>query len=234
MPEEPVTDSLEELETATEVSESSEKGGEAAEEINFSWDDNEGEEEDSEVQGEPAEDSGEEDEQEGYRFDLGEETQIPSEIHGELGGLAKELGIPGDKAAQLLNKGLEIYQAQHRQWNRQLGVELKQEWGREFESRLKATKVFAARLGREAGLKAEDMGVMMSPYGIRLLDAMRAKFAENGGFAGRAAGTPKLTREQQLDAFYADKEKMAAILDPTHPLHVSANRELNKLHGIDD
>ena len=234
MPEEPVADSLEELETAAEMPESSEKGAEDAEEIDFSWDDNEGEEDGSEVQEEAAEDSGEEDEQEEYQFDLGEETQIPSEIHGELGGLAKELGIPGDKAAQLLNKGLEVYQEQFKAQNRLLGQALKKEWGRDFESRVKATKAFAARLGREAGLKAADMGVMMSPYGIRLLDAMRSKLSENGGFAGRAAGAPKLTREQQLDAFYADKEKMAAVLDVSHPLHASANRELNKLHGIDD
>lgn len=234
MPEEPVADSLEELETAAGMSESSEKGGEDAEEIDFSWDDDGGEEDGSEVQEEAAEDSGEEDEQEEYQFDLGEETQIPSEIHGELGGLAKELGIPGDKAAQLLNKAVEVYNGQLQQAARALGQELQREWGRDFEERLKATKSFASRLGREAGLKAEDMQPLMSPHGVRLLDAMRRMVSEGGGFAGRAAGAPKLTREQQLDAFYADKEKMAAILNASHPLHASANRELNKLHGIDD
>lgn len=232
MPEEPVTDVLEEL--VTDAPEGAEKVGDDAEELDFSWNDDEGLEDGSEVPEETAEDSGEDDGQEEYVFDLGEGTQIPSEIHGELGGLAKELGIPGDKAAALLNKGLEIYQAQYKELNRQLGRELKEEWGRDFESRVKATKAFAARLGREAGLKAADMGVMMSPYGIRLLDAMRGKLAENSGFAGRAAAAPKLTREQQLDAFYADKEKMAAVLDVSNPLHASANRELNKLHGIDD
>ncbi len=230
MPEEPVTDSLEELETATEESESSEKGGEAAEEIDFSWDDNEGEE----VQGtDAAEDSGEDDGQEEYSFDLGEETQIPAEIHGELGGLARELGIPGDKAAELLNKGLEIYQTQFKQEQRRLGQELRQEWGKDFDARLKATKAFAARLGREAGLNAGDMQVLMSPYGVRLLDVLRSKLDEGGGFAGRGQAQPKLTREEQLDAFYANKEKMAAVLDPMNPLHHSANAELNKLYGID-
>ena len=234
MPEEPVTDSLEELETATEVSESSEKGGEAAEEIDFSWDDNVGEEGGSESQDENAEDSGEGGEQqEEYVFDLGEGTQIPSEIHGELGGLAKELGIPGDKAAELLNKGLEIYQTQFKQEQRRLGQELRQEWGKDFDARLKATKAFAARLGREAGLNAGDMQVLMSPYGVRLLDVLRSKLDEGGGFAGRGQAQPKLTREEQLDAFYANKEKMAAVLDPMNPLHNSANAELNKLYGID-
>lgn len=230
MPEEPVADSLEELETAAEMPESSEKGGEDAEEINYSWDDNEGEEDSSEVQEETAEDSGEEDEQEEYQFDLGEETQIPSEIHGELGGLAKELGLPGDKAAALLNRSLEIYQKAHEAANKELGRELRKEWGPEFDAKLKATKIFAAKLGREAGLKAEDMAVMMSPYGVRLLNAMREKLGE-GGFAGRAAASP-MTTQQRLDAFYADPAKMAAVLDASHPLYESANKELNQLYGI--
>lgn len=231
MPEEPETDSLEELEQVTDAPETSGNAGEDAEDIDFSWDDNEGEGDGSEVQEDAAEDSGEDGEQEEYSFDLGE-TQIPAEIHGELGGLAKELGIPGDKAAALLNKGLEVYQAQFKEQNRQLGLALKKEWGRDFDSRLKATKAFAARLGRDAGLKAEDMQVMMSPYGVRLLDAMRSKLDEGGGFAGRGQSQAKLTREEQLDAFYANSEKMAAVLDASHPQHRLANRELNKLYGL--
>ena len=209
-----------------------------AEEKNiWAWDDN-ADQEEEESADDSADDSGEESaeedaDQEEYAFDLGESTQIPAEIHGELGDLAKELGIPGDKAAALLNKGLAVYQARYREQNRQLGAELKKEWGKDFASRLKSTQAFAARLGREAGLKADDMGVLMSPHGIRLLDAMRAKLSEGGGFAGRGQAQPKLTRQQQLDAFYANKEKMAAVLDPTNPLYESANAELNKLHGID-
>ena len=202
----------------------------------WAWDDNADQEEES--ADDSADDSGEESaeedaDQEEYAFDLGEQTQIPAELHGELGGLAQSLGIPGAAAAELLNKGLEIYQARYREQNRQLGAELKKEWGKDFASRLKSTQAFAARLGREAGLKADDMGVLMSPYGIRLLDAMRAKLSEGGGFAGRGQQQPKLTRQQQIDAFHANKEKMSAILDPTHPLYDSANAELNRLYGID-
>ena len=203
----------------------------------WAWDDN-ADQEEEESADDSGDDSGEESaeedaDQEEYAFDLGESTQIPAESHGELGDLAKELGIPGDKAAALLNKGLAVYQARYKEQNRELGAELRKEWGKDFASRLKATQAFAARLGREAGLKAADMGVLMSPYGIRLLDAMRAKLSEGGGFAGRGQQQPKLTRQQQIDAFHANKEKMAAILDPTNPLYDSANAELNRLYGID-
>lgn len=195
-------------------------------ELDFSWSENE----DQEVseQSEEATDT----DAEGYVFELGEESLIPSEIHGELGGLAKELGLPGDKAAQLLNKAVEVYNGQLQQAARALGRELKREWGRDFEERLKATKSFAARLGREAGLKAEDMQPLMSPYGVRLLDAMRRMVSEGGGFAGRA-NSVALTPQQRLDAFYADRAKMAAVLDPSNPLHESVNAELNALYGID-
>lgn len=195
-------------------------------EDNYSWDDDADQE-----SGEDA-DAGESDQEESgeYEFNLGEETQIPEVIHGDLGSLAKELGLPGDKAAALLNRGLEIYQKAHEAANKELGRELRKEWGPEFDAKLKATKIFAAKLGREAGLKAEDMAVMMSPYGVRLLNAMREKLGE-GGFAGRAAASP-MTTQQKLDAFYANSEKMAAVLDASHPLYESANKELNQLYGI--
>lgn len=200
-----------------------------ADEVDFSWDDDADQESGEEANAEEPdqEEAGE------YEFNLGEETQIPEGIHGELSGLAKELGLPGDKAAQLLNRGLEIYQKAHAEMNRELGRELRKEWGADFDAKLKATKAFAARLGRQAGLKAADMGAMMSPYGVRLLNAMREMVSEGGGFAGRAQQVAApLTTQQKLDAFYANSEKMAAVLDPTHPLYESANRELNKLHGI--
>lgn len=227
-----VQDAPETLEPEEGLQETQADSGEEEKDI-WAWDDN-ADQEEEESADDSGEGSAEEDtDQEEYAFDLGESTQIPAEIHGELGDLAKELGIPGDKAAALLIKGLAVYQARYREQNRQLGAELKKEWGKDFASRLKSTQAFAARLGREAGLKADDMGVLMSPYGIRLLDAMRAKLSEGGGFAGRGQAQPKLTRQQQLNAFYANKEKMAAVLDPTNPLYESANAELNKLHGID-
>lgn len=230
-----VQDAPETQEPEEELQEVQADSGDDVQDI-WAWDDNADQEEaDSAAD---AADSGEEPaeedaDQEEYAFDLGESTQIPAEIHGELGDLARELGIPGDKAAELLNKGLEIYQARYKEQNRQLGAELKKEWGKDFATRLKSTQAFAARLGREAGLKAADMGVLMSPYGIRLLDTMRAKLSEGGGFAGRGQAQPKLTRQQQIDAFHANSEKMAAVLDPTHPLFDSANAELNRLYGID-
>lgn len=202
------------------------KQGDEEDDVDFSWDDA-ADQDDSGEEADAEDDSGE------YNFDLGEQTQIPEGIHGELGGLAKELGLPGDKAAQLLNRSLEIYQKAHAEMNRELGKELRKEWGADFDAKLKATKAYAVRLGKLAGLRAADMGAMMSPYGVRLLNAMREMVSEGGGFAGRAAqAAAPLTTQQKLDAFYANSEKMAAVLDPNHPLFESANRELNKLHGI--
>ena len=203
----------------------------------WAWDDDADQEEEAAAD-DGADDSGDESavedaEQEEYEFDLGEGSQIPAEIHGELASVARELGIPGAAAAELLNRGLAVYQERYNALNRELGAELKREWGRDFASRLKSTQAFAARLGREAGLKPEDMRVMMSPHGVRLLDAMRAKLSEGGGFAGRGQVQPKLTRAQQIEAFHSDPQKMAAVLDPTNPLYESANAELNRLYGID-
>lgn len=219
----------------TEGGAPAEKTDGSGDEVDFSWDDDADADEESE-EAEESEESEEKAEGDEYEFSLGEETQIPSEIHGELGAVAKELGLPGDKAAQLLNKALAVYQRQHAELNKELGRELRAEWGNDFNKRLKATKAFAARIGREAGLKAEDMRAMMTPYGVRLLDAMRAKMGESGRLAGRvkAADAKPLTVQQRIEAFHSDPEKMAAVMDPLHPKHAMVNAELNKLYGIPD
>lgn len=187
-------------------------------------------------EGEGAEDDSGDDAQdeagEEYRFDLGEKTQIPQVIHESLGALAQKLGVPGDKAASLLNEGLAIYQEAHREAMKKSLAELREEWGDRFAPNVKATKAFIVRLGKAAGLGVAEMGALECPHGMRLMNALRVHLNESGSYAGAPHAAPKLTPQQQIDAIFADPVKAEAMLDPGHPQYKAVHSELDGLYAL--
>lgn len=170
--------------------------------------------------------------EDGGVFELSAETDIPQEFAEGLGEIARELGVPGGKGAQLIERAWEFAKAQQEAANKQLGAEMRKEWGREFDAKVAATKQFAARLAKRAGLDAAKMAPMMSPYGFKLLNAMREMVQEGGGFAGAANSEPKLTTEQQIDQIYETPELFRALTEPGDPRHDEINARLNRLMGI--
>lgn len=166
-------------------------------------------------------------------FTLDENSGIPQEYAEGLGAIAKEIGVSGGKGAQLIQRAWEYAKAQERAENKRLGLELKKEWGAEFEAKLAATTKFAAQLSRKAGLNNAQMEPLKSPYGVRLLNAMRELVQEGGGFAGGAKEAPKpLTPEQEIDKIYNDPDLFRALTDPGNEQYKAVNARLNKLMGI--
>lgn len=176
--------------------------------------------------------SKEEGKEEEYQFDLGEQTQIPEVIHGQLGTMAQKLGVPGDKAAALLNRGLEIYQEAHREAMKKSLADLREDWGDKFTANVKATKAFIARLGKAAGLAVNELAALECPHGMRLMNALRVQLNETGAYAGAPQSAPKLTPQQQIDAIFSDPVKAEAMLDPGHPQYRAVHAELDRLYSI--
>ena len=170
---------------------------------------------------------------EDYAFDLGAETEIPEELHAPYAAAAKELGLDGQKAAGLLNKALSIAQERALAADKAAGRELKQEWGAEYEQRKGDTMAFMKRMAKSAGLSAEQMKLMMSPNGFRLMDAMRRSVSENSRLAGgNGIATHVPTVQERIDAIYNDPVKYAALINPADPQWKAVNDELNRLMGI--
>lgn len=167
----------------------------------------------------------------GYDFDLGEDSAIPEVFHQPLAEASKELGLDGGKAAGLLNRALAIVQEQELAANREAGAALRSEWGNEFDSRVAATRRFMARMGKQAGLSAGDMQVLMSPRGFKLMDAIRRSVGERSVPVGAGAVKP-LSVEEQIDAIYNNKEDYAALINPGNPRYREVNDRLNALMGV--
>lgn len=166
-----------------------------------------------------------------YNFDLGEDSAIPEVFHQPLAEAAKELGLDGGKAAGLLNRALSIVQEVEDAANREAGAALRSEWGNGFDSRVAATRRFMARMGKQAGLSAGDMQVLMSPRGFKLMDAVRRSVGERSAPVGAGAVKP-LSVEEQIDAIYNNKEDYAALINPGNPRYREVNDRLNALMGV--
>lgn len=183
---------------------------------------------------ETAETTGEENTNGGeYEFNLGEDSSIPQHLHRGLAERAQQLGLDGSKAAEYLNAAMSYAQEMEAQAAKESGAALRQEWGSEFDARVNATKQFMVRMSQKAGLSIEQMSILMSPNGFRLMNAIRqASGGENVRYAGNPQSAPKMTPEQELEEIYADPVKYHALITPGDPQHKIVNRRVNELLGI--
>lgn len=172
-------------------------------------------------------DGGEED-----AFAFSEGSQVPDEYAEAFAGIAKEVGVGGKAGAALIERAWAHAVAQREALNKELGAELRKEWGSDFNAKVGATKSFAVKLAGRAGLSMEAMRPMMSPYGFKLLNAMREMVQEGGGFAGVANAAPKMTPEQEIDKIYETPELWRALTDSGDPRHKEVNERLNMLMGL--
>jgi len=172
-------------------------------------------------------------EESSYEFNLGDDSSIPQHLHSGLAERAQQLGLDGSKAAEYLNAAMSYAQEVEAQMAKESGEALRKEWGSEFDAKVDATKQFMVRMSKKAGLSAEQMGILMSPNGFRLMNAIRqASGGENVRYAGNPQNAPKMTPEQELEEIYADPVKYHALITPGDPQHKIVNRRVNELLGI--
>lgn len=164
-----------------------------------------------------------------YKLAFGADSGIPDSLHEPLGKVAQKLGLESGKAASLLTEALAVVREQETALNKQLGLKLREEWGNEFDSRVKATKRFMARMAQQSGLSNEQMAVLMSPNGFRLMDAIRQSVGEPRGIAGNPAHAKAPTVQEQIDAIYNDPNEYAALINPADPRYMEVNDKMNKL-----
>lgn len=165
-----------------------------------------------------------------YAFDLGENSGIPDFLHQGLGSIAQKAGIDASKASTFMREAMAHAKAEDQRLMKEDAAKLKEELGDKFEPTIKATKSFMARAAKKAGLNAQDMALLASPRGIRLMNAIREQVSESSSIAGK--GAPVMTNEQKIEAIMNDPEKFLALSDSTHPQHSNVNAELNRLYGI--
>jgi hypothetical protein len=112
-------------------------------------------------------------------------------------------------------------------------AELRQAWGATFDARAEAGR----RAARQFGFSAEELGKIERAIGTKgLLERMAtigAALGEDGGVPSAAAahagaGSPAAARAE-IETLKADREFLAAYLDPRSPAHQGAKAKMNRL-----
>ena len=168
-------------------------------------------------------------------FDLTECPEIPEDMHGGLGEIARKNGIAGAAASAMLKESLSLANKRAAEQNKAEMAALKRELGKDFEAEMDATARYMARMAKKAGLSKEDCSILMSPKGYRLMSAIRKASGESETIRGGGQPAPKMSIEEQMDAIYNNETDYNALTNPMDPRHREVNDRMNKLvHALEE
>ncbi len=111
-------------------------------------------------------------------------------------------------------------------------AELKADWGAEYQANMKECKAFVERMGAKAGLSEDDVAVLATPKGMRLIQVIRAEVGEGvaaGGKSVASAADESWAREVMTNPQHADYK---AFHNPSDPRWRSLNARYNKVKGF--
>lgn len=160
------------------------------------------------------------------------EDYAPNEAFSELvTPIAKDSGLSGKQFGEVTSKVVQALQQAEYANMEKSDAELKADWGAQYEANMKVAKKEAKWLMKEAGLTREDMAVLQSPKGMRLLYALATAHGERGaaGAAQVSASDKNWANEVMNNPSHPDYQ---AFFDPTHPNFKRLNARWNKINGI--
>lgn len=170
--------------------------------LDFSLDFNEGEEQEvkeqeSESKEEPEQEK--EPEQEEYKLDLSELDSEDMPYADILTEQAKAAGIKADKASKFIVGFTKKLHEYHAGLAEQEGQALKKEWGKEFSAKRKQTAEFMGRLFSKAGLTDDEKMMFQNPKMFRAMRKVMSTLGEKKSGVGNAAPQKTMSKQEQIN-----------------------------------
>lgn len=147
---------------------------------------------------------------------------------------AQESGLSAESATQFINtitaqfqQGLEekfVYEDQ----------QLRQQWGKDYESNFAQARGMMERVATMANLSAEEIDTMANPTGYKILHALRMAMGEHGLKGTGSLGVAPMSRAEEAQAMLRDPNHKFynAIANPADPQWREATEYYNKLVGL--
>lgn len=166
------------------------------------------------------EDEGQEEEDGEYVLDIAEDSGVQEPVAKILREEARAAGINSRQASRFLNAvfakqnalGKQIYEAQDRK--------LRAEWGIDFKRRLEQTRRYAGHLANLSGLTEEEMDVLKTPAGYRLMyKLMNATGELNAGAAGGNRGKYSAAMRGPLTDSERKAMRKDMLTNPNNPYY---------------
>lgn len=122
-----------------------------------------------------------------YTLDLGEHYAGSDELSTLINTQAQELGLPAAGTSKFLQTVLgEMVESNKRQQSEN-ATALRKEWGRNFDTNLKETQNFIARMGKQAGIPPEALRMFNTRDGMVLARSIMGLTGERGSAASQKA-----------------------------------------------
>lgn len=109
---------------------------------------------------------------------------------------------------------------------------LKEDWGADYQANMSECKDFVKRISAKAGLSEDDVAVLGSPKGMRLIQAIRSELGEGAAAVGKAATGAEdaaWAREVMTNPAHPDYK---AFHNPTDPRWKDLNKRYNAVKGF--
>lgn len=182
--------------------------------------------------GEPNERQPPEQQETPYTLELPEDFEATEEFKTLLTEQARESGLDGKAAGKYVSGVIAAMQQAEKDNIAASTRQLRNDWGKDFQSNMQAVKQFSGKLMAKSGLTPEDMAPLQSPKGYRLLHSLMKTVGESTYVKGTAAPIlDPITEAHRMltDSTHPDYPIMQ---DPTHPRFHEINRKYNRLVGL--
>lgn len=109
---------------------------------------------------------------------------------------------------------------------------LKDDWGADYEANKEECRAFVKRMSAKAGLTEEDVAVLATPKGMRLIQAMRTEVGEGAAAVGKPTASAEDEAWAKAVMSNPNHEDYKAFHNPSDPRWRSLNARYNKVKGF--
>lgn len=172
---------------------------------------------DTEEQPENTEQKPDSEEEQPYTIEWPEGYEATPEFEAVAAEAAKGSGLDGKAAGLYTSRVLDALNEAEVKNMERMDTELKEEWGSDYNTRMKECKSFLSRHAKESGLTNEDIAVLQSPKGFKLLYSFMKATGESPAHMGKAdAPTKSWAHEVQNNPSHPDYKAFYDLNDPRH------------------
>lgn len=167
-----------------------------------------------------------------YTLELPEDLEATEEFKKLLTEQARQSGLDGKAAGKYVSGVIAAMQQAEKDNIADSTRQLRDDWGRDFQTNMQAVKHFSGKLMAKSGLTPEDMAPLQSPKGYRLLHAIMQTAGESAFVKDNAA--PALDPASEAHRMLTDPAHpdYPVMQDPSHPQFHEINRKYNRLVGL--
>lgn len=156
-------------------------------------------------------------EEQPYAIEWPEGYEATPEFEAVAVEAAKGSGLDGKAAGLYTSRVLDALNEAEVKNMERADTELKEEWGSDYNARMKECKGFLSRHAKQSGLTNEDIAVLQSPKGFKLLYSFMKATGESPAHMGKAdASTQSWTHEVQNNPSHPDYKAFYDLNDPRH------------------